>query len=340
MKFSFIIPVYDRPDELRELLETFLRQQTGNQDISYEIIVVDDGSPRSLEDVANAFADSLPVRYVRQENAGPGAARNTGMRHARGRWFVILDSDILLPDDYLRRLTELEKKGALAPVGGGPDRARRDFPSFVRAVDLAMTSFITTGGIRGSRKKVSRYVPRSFNMIVRRDVRDTVGGFGNMHPGEDPEWVYRARDAGFSAAFYPSLYVYHKRRTSPRAFWKQMKKFGMTRVLLNRRYPRYASLVYYFPLFYMAGLILAAILWAAGIPWLAFLYGLYWTAIVGVFWVRSRNLKIALQGWVAFHIQMAAYAAGMLQAWTKTVFSRKKAEDLFPDLFFKTHKKA
>ncbi|NPA42498.1 MAG: glycosyltransferase [Chlorobi bacterium] len=330
--FSFIVPAYNRPDELRELLESFTRAECG--ELPYEIIIVDDGSSPPLEDAARPFTNRLPVRYVRKPNTGPGDSRNRGMREAKGEYFVILDSDVILPSEYLCRLEELFRSGALAPLGGGPDRASSRFPFFVRAVDLALTGLLTTGGIRGGKKRVGTYVPRSFNMIVKREVFERVGGFGPMHPGEDPAWVYEARRAGYATAFYPSLGVYHKRRTTPQAFWRQMVKFGTARTVLNRLYPEFASPVFLFPALYMAGLVLALALWAAGFPWLMTLYVLYWLAMWVSFAVKTRNPLLAWGGWAAFHLQMAGYALGLMRGWWKLKVKRQDVRRAFPELFF------
>jgi len=333
VKFSFIIPVYNRPDELKELLESFKYQS--KKTLAYEIIIVDDGSTVDLLPVIQRYENLLPLRYMRKKNSGPGHSRNIGMQEAKGKYFVILDSDVILPDGYLQELNRLEEEDKLAAAGGGADMSRNDFSSFIRAVDLAMTSFSTTGGIRGKKRNMTRYVPRSFNMIVRRDVFKKTGGFGNMHPGEDPEWIYRIWEKGFASVFYPSLPVFHKRRSNWKSFWKQMNKFGIARGILNRAYPQYASAVYYFPAIYSAGLILASLLAAEGRFFLLYLYIIYWLIILAEFLWRSKSIRLSLLAWLVFQVQMFAYATGLIRAVFMLYLLRKSPAEAFPFMFFK-----
>ncbi len=334
LKFSFIIPVYNRPEELKELLDSFVNQDIDDTSF-YEIIIVDDGSHEDLRPVIEQYSDRLPIHYLRKKNTGPGDSRNRAMEIAHGEYFIILDSDVLLPARYLSRLRRAEQKGMLTDMGGGADAAHPEFSDFQKAVDSVMTSYLTTGGIRGKKTNISRYVPRSFNMIVHRKVFEETGGFSNMHPGEDPEWVYRAWNKGFKSVFYPELFVYHKRRINLKKFFDQMKKFGMSRVILLDRFPQYGGAMYYFPLIYSAGLILALLLALAGRPFLLILYAVYWLMILIEFLLRTKSPKISLLALFLYQIQMGAYAYGFLNAFIKIRMRGKKPEDAFPQLFFK-----
>ncbi len=333
MKFSFIIPVYNRSEELRALLESFAGQRH-EDDFTYEIIVVDDGSQEDVFSVVKRFENRLPVVYLRKPNTGPGDSRNKGMQMARGAYFVILDSDVILPVYYLRILNALEQEGRLTDLGGGPDTSATEFSDFQKAVDLVMTSYLTTGGIRGKKKELTHYVPRSFNMIVKREVFERTGGFSSMHPGEDPEWVYRAWKQGFRSGFYPELFVYHKRRIDREAFFKQMKKFGMARVILLRKFPEFSSPVFYFPWLYTAGLFAGISGAVFGYPWLLWLYVCYWAAVLSEFLIKSKSLKISILGLVLFQVQMIAYAWGFGKAFVRIRIGGLPPETAFPELFF------
>jgi len=332
--FSFIVPVYNRPEDVWQLLDSFLRQQA-DAGIPYEIIVADDGSDTPAGEVVASFAGKLPVRYLYKPNSGPGDTRNYAMERASGEYFVILDSDVMLPEGYLDRLFRRYREGRLSAMGGGADTSHKGFPDFIKALDLSLTGLFTTGGIRGKKKRVDRYVPRSFNMIVHKKVFDTVGGFASLHPGEDPEWVYRAWDAGFSTAYYPELFVYHRRRSDWKQFWRQMEKFGIARGILRVMHPAYDSPVFYFPLIYSAGLILAVLLALFGKPLLLAVYVIYWLMILAEFLWKSRRIGLSLRGWMLFQEQMLAYATGWLKAFYKLKIKKMKPEKAFPSMFFR-----
>ena len=327
--FSFIIPVYNRPDELAELLISF--REAEKYGIAYEIIVADDGSREDLRPVTGQFKD-LPLIFFRQENAGPGAARNAAMERARGAYFVILDSDVLLPPDYFKNLKQAVERFPQAGMLGGSDASGKDFTPFQKAVDLAMTSFCTTGGIRGGKKRTGRFVPRSFNMVVRRDVWERIGGFSAMHPGEDPEWVYRAWDAGYRTEAVPDLQVLHKRRIDLASFWRQVLRFGRARAILTRMYPAYFSPVYLAPLVFVLWTLTlltgpAVLRWA----WVA-----YMLCVAGEFLVRSRSLPVTLKALMLLFVQHTGYAAGFLEGWMKLFILGKQPEKAFPGMYFST----
>ncbi len=331
---SFIIPVYNRPDEIKELLKSFLVLKKNGW--HYEIIIADDGSNPRLEGTVNAFKRNLPVEYFYKPNSGPGDTRNQAMKKAKGDYLVILDSDVVLPDDYMLKLQDFIEANPGIDMFGGPDTDLPSFDFFQKAVNLSMTSFLTTGGIRGKKQNLQRYVPRSFNMVLKREVFDRTGGFGNMHPGEDPEWVYRAWRKGFRTGFAPELKVYHKRRIDWKSFSRQITKFGITRCILNRLYPEAKSVVYWAPVL-LVGFALLSIVSTFRFGIVALLpFGLYLLAVYLEFLWNVRRLVLALAALGVFAVQTWSYAKGFLTACIKFLFSAKPPDELFPELFFKT----
>ncbi len=326
-RFSFIIPVYNRAADLEALLENFARVMPPA--FSYEIIVVDDGSRENIRAVTGKF-ENLPLHYGRQENAGPGAARNRGMKMARGEWFVFLDSDVLLPEDYAWQLENALARNPEAGIIGGRDDALPDFTLFQKAVNYVMTSFCTTGGIRGNRKQVDRFVPRSFNMAAHRQVWETIGGFSHMHPGEDPEWVYKWWQAGGRTASAPDWKVYHKRRIDWRSFWRQILRFARARMILARRFPGTFKWIHLAPVVFVVLLGLAL----AGVKWAQIMTGLYFLCTAIEILVRSRSLPVTLTALVLVVVQNLAYAWGVWQGFVRLYVRKMPPERAFPDMFF------
>lgn len=304
---SLIIPVYNRPNEVEELLETLARQT----DQRFEVVIVEDGSTIDSRDVVSRYSTRLNIAYYCQENGGPAAARNTGARYASGDFYIFMDSDCLVPERYFetvnRRLSEEQIE-----FFGGADSAAPDFSPIQKAVSYSMTSFFTTGGIRGSKKRVSRYSPRSFNLGISKELFDRVGGFADMRIGEDIDFSMRVSAAGAEAVFLEDATVCHKRRTSMKLFFKQVFIFGVARVNLNIRHPRSARLVYLLPMLFTLGslaLIVAAVLcgWWLLLPIGALM--LLWFADSGV---RNRSLRIGwLSIWTSF-IQLYGYGIGFM----------------------------
>ena len=221
LHFSIVVPVYNRPQEVLELLES-LRAQCYEQ--PYEIVIVEDGSTETSEEVMKAFTD-LNISYYFKENSGPGASRNYGMQRAKGNYYLILDSDCVLPEDYLSSV-ENALTARYTDFFGGPDAAHEDFTTLQKAINYAMTSFLTTGGIRGRKKATTNFEPRSFNMGISKEAFEASKGFGNIHPGEDPDLSIRLWQMGYTSQLIPEAYVFHKRRISWSKFYMQVKKFG------------------------------------------------------------------------------------------------------------------
>ncbi|MEJ2585799.1 MAG: glycosyltransferase [Robiginitalea sp.] len=334
LRFSFVVPVYNRPDETRELLESLSRQDFGQP---FEVVIVEDGSRVTSRAVVGQYRDQLQIAYYQKENTGPGDSRNFGMRKASGTYFILVDSDCILPPEYLQQVSEALKREYL-DCYGGPDDAHPSFNALQQAISFTMTSVLTTGGIRG--KKIARdFQPRSFNMGISREAFEASGGFGNIHPGEDPDLSLRLKKLGYSLGFIPGARVYHKRRIDFPSFFRQVHKFGLTRPILNRWHPGTSRISYWFPSLFLGGLLLALVLplvWRDPRAWYpAVLGGLYLLAVGIGAGMKTRSIKAAFLAPVAILVQFAGYGLGFLKSTILLTFSRKKPEDLFPRLYFK-----
>ena len=241
--FSFIIPVFNRPEEIRELLESFCGLSTPK---TFEIVIIEDGSTLDSKLIVDHFQDLLKISYYAKENTGPGHSRNYGMQRAKGRYFIILDSDCILPSHYLKTVNQfLETE--FYHCFGGADTSNSSFSSIQQAINYTMTSLLSTGGIRGNKKSIQKFEPRSFNMGLSRAAFEASKGFGNIHPGEDPDLSQRILKENFQTVFIPNAFVYHKRRVSWKKFYQQVYKFGLVRPILNDWHPNTANITFWFP---------------------------------------------------------------------------------------------
>ena len=242
MKYSFIVPVFNRPDEVDELLESLCAQTLKD----FEVIIVEDGSTKPCKDVCDKYADILDLHYYLKENSGPGQSRNYGAERASGEWLIVLDSDVVLPNRYLESVECKVNSGIAA--WGGPDASHPSFTPVQKAISYSMTSFFTTGGIRGGKgKKLDKFFPRSYNMGIRRKVYQELGGFTKMRFGEDIDFSYRIVEAGYKTALIPEAWVWHKRRTDFRKFFRQVYNSGVARINLEKRHPGTLKLVHLLP---------------------------------------------------------------------------------------------
>lgn len=327
---SFIIPIYNRPDEAKELLESF---EALNGSSDFEIVIVEDGSTISSKDVIETFIDKLNISYFFKENTGPGDSRNFGMRHAKGNYFIILDSDVVLPKNYL--MTVLNSlKSNYVDCFGGPDAAHNSFSNIQKAINFAMTSFISTGGIRGKKNSVNTFEPRSFNMGISKAAFLATGGFGRIHPGEDPDLSIRLTKLDFKTSLIPEAFVYHKRRISWSKFYKQVNKFGSVRPILNQWHPETKKITYWFPTLFILGCITAIVLsfFAIMIPLnLVVLYFII-TFIIAI--ISTKNLIVSAYALFAVIIQFFGYGYGFLKSTLILTFSKRDIESQFPNLFF------
>ncbi|SFD48504.1 Glycosyltransferase, catalytic subunit of cellulose synthase and poly-beta-1,6-N-acetylglucosamine synthase [Algibacter lectus] len=332
LEFSFIIPVYNRPDETQELLESFVGLKT---DTNFEIVIVEDGSTLSSKSIVDAFKNKLDISYYFKENSGPGDSRNYGMQRAKGNYFIILDSDCILPQQYL---SEVEKglEANYVDCFGGPDAAHQSFTNLQKAINFSMTSFITTGGIRGNKKSVDTFQPRSFNMGLSKVAFLASSGFGRIHPGEDPDLSIRLWNLGFKTTLIPEAFVYHKRRISWSNFYKQVNKFGMVRPILNSWHPSTKKITYWFPTLFCLGFVFAVLLFLININLGLIAYSLYFGVAFLLALISTKNIVVSILAIPAIIIQFFGYGYGFLKSTIAVSVLNKDPETHFPKLFFKS----
>lgn len=311
MRYSLIIPVYNRPDEIDELLDSLTKQHFHD----FEVLVVEDGSSVPCESVVDRYATSLNIHYLRKPNSGPGQTRNFGAERSRGEYLLILDSDCVLPPNYLDAVEE-ELRREPADAFGGPDRAHDSFTPVQKAINYAMTSFFTTGGIRGGKKKMDKFYPRSFNMGVRRDVYQALGGFSKMRFGEDIDFSIRIFKSGYRCRLFPEAWVWHKRRTDWRKFFKQVYNSGIARINLYKKYPESLKLVHVLPAVFTLG-VCAILLISFVFPWSLLLLLVFILVILIDASIRNKSLFIGVLSVIAAFIQLIGYGTGFLSAWWK-----------------------
>jgi len=329
--FSFIIPVFNRPEEIKELLESFINLEG---DFNFEIVIIEDGSTVDSKAIVSAFEKDLNISYYYKVNSGPGDSRNYGMQRAKGNYFIILDSDCLLPKNYLQIVSD-NLKTNFVDCFGGPDAAHDSFSNLQKAINFAMTSFITSGGIRGKRQSLGKFQPRSFNMGLSKAAFLASGGFGVIHPGEDPDLSIRLNALGFQTRLIPEAYVYHKRRISWSKFFKQVYKFGMVRPILNSWHPKTSRLVYWFPSLFSFGLIMALLFFILGNNWFLLVFGLYFLTVFIMALMQTKNIIVSFQCLIAILVQFFGYGYGFVRSTIAIKVLGKNPEKHFPNLFFK-----
>ena len=313
--FSIIVPVFNRPDEVRELMASLACQT----DRGFEAVIVEDGSTIPCKAEAEAFAPAVALQYFYKDNEGRSPARNFGMDHARGDYFVFVDSDCILPPDYIEKLRK-ELSGKWRDCFGGPDDAHESFTDTQKAINFAMTSFLTTGGIRGGKVQMEKFVPRTFNMGFSREVYQKVGGFREMF-SEDIDMSTRIRLAGYSPELIRDVKVYHKRRGSLAKFWRQVHVFGMSRITLQLLYPGSMKAVHWAPALFVIGavaMIIAAFfnpIWL--LPLVAYLLALWISAIIS-----TRSLKVGTMALAASMVQLWGYGTGFIRAYVWKILLR------------------
>ncbi len=362
MKYSFIIPVFNRPDEVDELLDSLTRQRVSD----FEVIIVEDGSQTPCQEVCRKYDGRLNLKYFMKENSGPGQSRNYGVERAQGEYVIILDSDVVVPEDY-RAEVGAELQSDPCDAFGGPDRAHPSFTRTQKAISYSMTSFFTTGGIRGGKKKLDKFYPRSFNMGVRREVYTRLGGFSKMRFGEDIDFSIRIFKAGCKCRLFPAAWVYHKRRTDFRKFWRQVYNSGIARINLYKKYPESLKLVHLLPLLFLVGVTVCALLCIIGLlfivmgvlglqsishgcangPVYALIVGaaslvlgtiplLLYSLVVGVdASLRNHSLAIGLLSVRAAFTQLMGYGCGFFVAWWKRCLLGKDEFHAYNKTFYK-----
>ena len=329
MRYSFIIPVYNRPEEVDELLNSLTRQTNKN----FEVLIVEDGSSVPCKEVVDNYADRLDICYYFKSNSGPGQTRNYGAERGHGEYLIILDSDCILPEGYLAAV-ESELQRQKADAFGGPDRAHDSFTNIQKAINYAMTSFFTTGGIRGGKKKMDKFYPRSFNMGVRRAVYEALGGFSKMRFGEDIDFSIRIFKNGYTCRLFPDAWVYHKRRTDLKKFFKQVHNSGIARINLYKKYPDSLKLVHLLPAVFTLGVALLLL----GSPFCLFSFTpiiLYALLVCIDSTIQNKSLSIGVYSIAAAFIQLIGYGTGFWRAWWQRCIRGKDEFEAFQKNFYK-----
>lgn len=363
MRFSVIVPVFNRPDEVDELLESLTRQTLSD----FEVIIVEDGSTRTCREICRKYDDRLNIHYFMKENSGPGQSRNYGAERASGDFLLILDSDVVVPETYIASIEqELQRRDADA--FGGPDSAHPSFTPTQKAISYSMTSFFTTGGIRGGKKKLEKFHPRSFNMGIRNEVYRALGGFSRMRFGEDIDFSIRIFKAGYECRLIPQAWVWHKRRTDFRKFFRQVYNSGIARINLYKKYPDSLKAVHLLPMLFTLGtaFCLAAALVGAGIltagiitdgrveaytaptgpaaliiaGTLTMLFALMPLVLFSLLicidsTLSNRSLKVGLLSVPAAFVQLTGYGMGFINAWWRRCVRGKDEFSAFEKSFYK-----
>lgn len=317
MFFSIIIPLYNRPQEIDELLHT-LTQQRYKQ---FEVLVIEDGSTLDAKAVVESYQDQLSIRYFYKENEGQGFTRNFAFKHAKGDYFIIFDSDCLIPADYLEKVKTYLEVHHLDAYGG-PDAAHSSFSPVQKAISYAMTSQFTTGGIRGNKRHLGKFHPRSFNMGISREVWEKTGGFKLTRLGEDIEFSIRIHEMSFKIGLIPEAVVFHKRRTNFRQFFKQLHFFGRARINIYKHFPKELKLVHFFPAlftWFLLGTLLFNIVNLQIASTGNFLLAVYILLIFFHSWAVNSSPKVAFLSIIAVFVQLTAYGLGFMQDFWKRI---------------------
>jgi len=315
MRYSIIVPVYNRPDEVDELLESLCSQTLKD----FEVVIVEDGSKITCKDVCDKYADILDLHYYYKENSGPGQSRNYGVERAQGEYVIILDSDAVTPTGFMQAIdSELQRQPSDA--WGGPDAAHESFSDIQKAISYAMTSFFTTGGIRGGKKQLDKFYPRSFNLGIRREAYLQLGGFSKTRfskmslYGEDIDFSIRIYKAGYTCRLFPEAWVWHKRRTDFRRFWRQVYNSGYARVNLWRMYPEALKPVHALPSLFALGVAGLVVLAPFTCGWSLVLIMLYALLILIDSTIQNSSLKVGFLSIAAVFVQLIGYGIGFLES--------------------------
>ena len=344
MKYSIIVPVYNRPNEVDELLQSLCQQTVKD----FEVLIIEDGSIKTCKDVCDKYANILVLHYHAKENSGPGQSRNYGAERAKGEYVIILDSDVVLPNTYIEAIDKSLTSEIIA--FGGPDAAHPSFTPIQKAISYSMTSFFTTGGIRGGKAKLDKFYPRSFNMGIRRDVYLQLGGFTKMRFGEDIDFSYRIVEAGYRPQLFPEAWVWHKRRTDFHKFFRQVYNSGIARINLEKRHPGTMKLVHLLPTVFTVGVIGLILISAVGralmhyidrdqfywmcfAPWIPII--LYCLLIVIDSSIKNRSLKVGFLSIPAAFVQLMGYGLGFIESWWKRCILKQDEFQAFEKTFYK-----
>ena len=322
MFFSIIIPLYNRPQEIDELLHTLTKQSY----LQFEVLIIEDGSKIDAKSIVDSYSDRLDISYYYKENAGQGFARNYGFERAKGDYFIVFDSDCLIPSNYLETVKNYLLEHQMDAYGW-PDRAHPSFTPVQKAISYSMTSPFTTGGIRGNKKHIGTFHPRSFNMGISREVWEKTGGFILTRLGEDIEFSIRIHSLGFKIGLIPDAVVYHKRRTDLFQFYKQLHFFGRARINIYKHFPSELKLVHFFPAFFTIFLLLSLFFNLFGSTLAELCNTLLAVYILLIFfhsWKVNKSSKVAFLSIAAAFVQLTAYGLGFMQDFWKRIILRKQ----------------
>ena len=310
LKFSIIVPVYNRPQEIDELLESLIKQDFSD---AFEVLVIEDGSTEKCNEIVEKYISKLDLKYFYKENTGAGASRNFGMQQATGNYFIILDSDVIVPKQYLSEISNALNEN-FTDAFGGPDAAHQSFTALQKAINYSMTAVLTTGGIRGKKKAVGKFQPRSFNLGLSQKAFELTNGFSKLKVGEDIDLTFRLWENGFETQLIENAFVYHKRRSTIKQFFKQTFAFGTARPQLNKRYPETAKLTYWFPSLFIMGFDIGVIAAIFGFWELAAFYGCYFALLFLDSLFQNKNIIVAFLSVITTFTQHLGYGLGFLES--------------------------
>lgn len=328
MYFSIIIPLFNRPNELDELLLS-LCNQTNKQ---FEVVIAEDGSTLKSDKVVEKYKDKLSIIYFEKPNSGPGLTRNKGAEKANYDWLIFFDSDCIIPKNYIESVTSFLNTNSVDAYGG-PDAALSSFTPVQKAINYSMTSFFTTGGIRGGSKTLDKFYPRSFNLGVSRKAFDTLNGYGKMRFGEDIDFSLRLLQAGFKTSLIPDAFVYHKRRANLRQFFKQVFNSGIARIDLHLLHPGSLKLVHSLPACFVMGVAVILIL-SLFYPILLLLLISYSIIVFIDSLIKNRSIKVALCSIASSWVQLVGYGSGFISAFWNRLILKKGEYNAFEKKFY------
>jgi glycosyltransferase involved in cell wall biosynthesis len=309
LTFSIIIPVYNRPQEIDELLQSLTKQTYSNK---FEVVIVEDGSENNSKEIVDVYLNDLNIQYFLKSNTGAGASRNYGMQQATGNYFIIFDSDCIIPPNYLVEVENALKK-KYTDAYGGADAAHDSFTIIQKAINYSMTSFFTTGGIRGSKKAVDKFQPRSFNLGISKKAFEITQGFSKMKIGEDIDLTFRLWEHNFETQFIENAFVYHKRRSTFKQFFKQTFAFGNGRPFLNKKYPGTSKITYWFPTVFSLFLLFSLACLFFDIQIFALIFAFYFTLLFLDSLLKNKDIKVAFVSVITTLIQFFGYGFGFIK---------------------------
>ncbi len=328
MYFSIVVPVFNRPDEIDELLNSLTHQTNKN----FEVIIAEDGSAKKCDFIVEKYATQLAVVYFEKSNSGPGQTRNAGAEKAKFDYLIFFDSDCIIPENYIENVTKsLQQR--FVDAYGGPDRALPTFTTVQKAINYSMTSFFTTGGIRGGAKSMDKFHPRSFNLGVSKNAFQAIGGYGKMRFGEDIDFSLRLIKNGFETTLIPEAYVYHKRRSTFRQFFKQVYNSGIARINLYMAHPKSLKLVHFLPAIFVKVMALSVLL-SFCFPVFILVPILYSLLVLADSTAKNKSLKVGFYSIAAAWTQLFGYGTGFISAVWKRLILKKEEFKAFEKKFY------